>query len=246
MNPFLEAAVQAGVIDRDVALASWQKVFGREHPPGETPWDPVLFEEWNEKPRESFDEIRDFYENDSLFVFICAMSTWPSTAFDVGDLIPPVFRPGMKVLDYGCGHGNVGLSCARLGGSAVCADASRRVLRVIDHLALTTPLSVETLIVQQVVPELGTEQYDLVSSIDCLEHVQDPLGVLRKLVEATRRGGYLRLSVFFGDHAHAPYHLRQHAHLGQYGVFRGICEDQGLVLLKNEPGCSDNGLYQRR
>ena len=243
MNPFLEAAIQAGVIGRDVALASWQRVFGGQREPGGTPWDPVLFQEWNEQPRESFEGIRDFYENDSYFVFICSMSGWPGNS--LCPLIEPIFRPEMRVLDFGCGHGNVGIACAQRGASVLCADASRRVLQVIDHLARTAPLPVGTLLVQQIVPELGTEQYDLVSSIDCLEHVQDPIGVLRSLVTATKHGGYLRLSVFFGAHEHAPYHLPQHAELGNYGAFRGICESLGLTLLKNEPGTSDNGLYRR-
>jgi 2-polyprenyl-3-methyl-5-hydroxy-6-metoxy-1,4-benzoquinol methylase len=243
MNNFLEAAIQAEIITRDAALAAWKRVFEGQYPTGGTPWDQVLFQEWNEQSRESFEGIRDFYENDAYFVFICSMSGWPNPS--LCPLIRPVFRPEMRVLDFGCGHGNVGLSCAQLGASTLCADASRRVLRVIDHLALTTPLPIETLLVQQVVPELGTEQYDLVSSIDCLEHVQDPLGVLNKLVVATKHGGYLRLSVFFGDHKHAPYHLPQHAALGNYGAFRGVCEKLGLELIETEPGTSDNGLYRR-
>jgi SAM-dependent methyltransferase len=243
MNSFIEAAVQAGVIDLDSARASWQRVFGNPHPPGGTPWDPVLYREWNERPRASFEQIRDFYEGDTYFVFICSMSGWPSCGLD--PLVEPVFRPGTRVLDFGCGHGNAGLACAQRGARTLLADASRRVLRVIDHVARTERLPAETLLVQQTVPALGTEQYDLVSCIDCLEHVQDPLGVLRSLVDATKRGGHLRLSVFFGAHEHAPYHLPQHAELGRNGAFRGICEGLGLSLLQTEPGASDNGLYRR-
>lgn len=245
MNNFLEAAIQAGVIDRDAALAAWQRVFGGTYPAGGTPWDPILLQEWNEQPRGTFEGIRDFYENDAYFVFICSMSGWPNSSVD--PLVRPFVQSGARVLDFGCGHGNVGLSCAQLGASVLCADASRRVLKVIDHVAQTAqlPLPVETLVVQQTVPELGVEQYDLVSCLDCLEHVQDPVGVLRSLVTATKHGGHLRLSVFFGDHAHAPYHLREHARLGDNGVFKGICESLGLVMAEVEPGASDNGLYRR-
>lgn len=243
MNAFLEAAIQAGVIDRDAALAAWQRVFGGQHQPGATPWDPVLFQEWNEQPRGTFEGIRDFYENDAYFVFICSMSSWPNSSLD--PLARPLIRPGMHVLDYGCGHGNVGLACAQLGASVLCADASRRVLRVIDHVTGAAQLPVQTLCVRQSVPELGAELYDFVSCLDCLEHVQDPIGVLRSLVTATKHGGHLRLSVFFGDHEHAPYHLREHARLGDNGVFRGICEGLGLTMLELEPGATDNGLYQR-
>lgn len=243
MNGFLEAAISVGIIDREVALASWQRVFGGPHPPGGTPWDAVLYQEWNEQSRESFEGIRDFYENDAYFVFMCSMSGWPSCALD--PLSESVFRPDMRVLDFGCGHGNIGIACARRGAPTLCADTSRRVLRVIDYLARSAPLPLETLVVEQTTPELGNEQYDFVSCIDCLEHVQDPLGVLRNLVAATKHGGYLRLSVFFGAHEHAPYHLRQHEKLGHTGVFRRICEDLGLTMLETEPGTSDNGLYRR-
>lgn len=244
MNKFLEAAVEAGVIDQDVAVATWQRVFGSPHEPGATPWDPVLYEEWKKQPRESFDEIRDFYEDDAYFVFICSMSGWPNSNLE--PLIEKVFRPGTQVLDFGCGHGNIGVACAQRGAHTTCADASRRVLRVLEHVAGTgLRLPLKTLLIQQEVPELGEQRYDLVSSLDCLEHVQDPLGVLRKLVEATKRGGYLRLSVFFGAHEHAPYHLPQHAKLGDYGAFRQVCESMGLTLVETEPGSSDNGLYRR-
>lgn len=243
MNSFLEAAVDAGVIDREVAVATWQRVFGNAHAPGATPWDPVLYQEWCNKSRESFDAIRDFYEDDAYFVFICSMSGWPSCALD--PLSESVFRPDMRVLDFGCGHGNIGIGCARRGAETVCADASRRVLKVIDHVARSASLPLETLVVEQTVPVLGDQCYDFVSCVDCLEHVQDPLGILDNLVTATKHGGYLRLSVFFGAHEHAPYHLPQHADLGRNGVFRGICERLNLKLLATEPNTSDNGLYQR-
>lgn len=243
MNNFLEVAVQAGVIDKEAASAAWQRVFGGSYPVGATPWDPVFLQEWNEKPRGTFEGIRDFYENDAYFVFICSMSGWPNISLD--PLIKPLIGPGVGVLDYGCGHGNVGLSCAQLGASVVCADASRRVLSVIDHAARSAQLPVKTMCVETPLPDLGTELFDFVSCLDCLEHVQDPIGVLRSLVTATKHGGHLKLSVFFGDHEHAPYHLREHARLGDQGVFKGLCESLGLIMLEPEAGASDNGLYKR-
>lgn len=42
-------------------------------------------------------------------------------------------KPGMRVLDIGCGTGNFSVRCAKIGSSVTCVDASIEMLRVLKN-----------------------------------------------------------------------------------------------------------------
>ncbi len=95
------------------------------------------------------------------------------------------------VLEYGCGAGQVGIMFAMMGYDVSFLDIkgvqtdflawrlNRRYLdsRVIRHDG-----------------ELTDEKYDLVTLIDVLEHTEDPMYVLNRIIKTTKQGGYLILT----------------------------------------------------
>ena len=96
-----------------------------------------------------------------------------------------------KVLDVGVGDGDFLDHMARLGwdveGTDFSADAARHTSERLGGKAIHVG-QVEQL-------DLGTQQYDLVTLWDVLEHVYQPLDALRAVQSMVRPGGLLIVSV---------------------------------------------------
>lgn len=105
-------------------------------------------------------------------------------------------RPGMSVLDVGCGSGEVALEIARRVGSAgrvVGIEADERVLehaRAASAADTSGPCAVEWRAGRA--EELAeSAAFDIVYSRFLLSHLSDPADVLRRMLRALRPGGLL-------------------------------------------------------
>ncbi|GIW80902.1 MAG: hypothetical protein KatS3mg105_2709 [Gemmatales bacterium] len=95
-----------------------------------------------------------------------------------------------RLLDFGCGGGSFVERMARQGWQVTGIDMSENaVRRVRDELGL--PALVGTL----PHPELSPESFDVVTMWQSLEHVHDPLGVLRQARRLLVPGGKLIVAV---------------------------------------------------
>jgi len=94
----------------------------------------------------------------------------------------PVHNPpsGAKVLDFGCGDGKL-LNRLQDRGWETSGIEPSTAVAFLRHRHLTSP------------PQDGS--FDLVILSHVLEHVINPLGVLRQLAESLREGGVLFVSV---------------------------------------------------
>lgn len=122
-------------------------------------------------------------------------------------------RPGMVVLDYGCGSGQSLLELEKLGARAYGIEADPNVKRVAD--ALNLRIHVGTLDDD---PFPGVH-FDLIVLNQVLEHIPRPARVLSNLAARLRPGGQIVLSFpnaasgfcrWFGRdwiNWHVPYHL---------------------------------------
>jgi len=143
-------------------------------------------------------------------------------------------RPPLgSVLDYGGGDGRL----------IAPLDATRKA--VYDIGAAPPVSGVEALITEPVAPE-----WDLVICAQTLEHVSDPLGLLRRIVQVTRqqgniylevprqiwksltvRGG-LRDSVLRFAQRHRPFHIGLDVYSTAFRVKAGVLPPFGLIPMR--------------
>jgi 2-polyprenyl-3-methyl-5-hydroxy-6-metoxy-1,4-benzoquinol methylase len=94
-----------------------------------------------------------------------------------------------RLLDVGCGRGDLGSGFVRRGWSVVGIDPSAQACEVAGRRGLQT--RVGTL----ASAPLENDAYDVAVFRHSLEHVTDPLGDLRRVYQALREGGAVIISV---------------------------------------------------
>jgi len=103
---------------------------------------------------------------------------------------------GMRTLDVGCGGGILADAMARKGAEVLGIDLATKALRVAQLHALEaqTPnvsyreVSAETLAAEQ------PASFDVVTCMEMLEHVPDPLSIVRACAGLVRPGGWVFFS----------------------------------------------------
>jgi SAM-dependent methyltransferase len=98
------------------------------------------------------------------------------------------FPPG-RLLDVGCGRGDLGAGFVRRGWSVVGVDPSAQACEVARKRGVQVRVGTLASL------EIETDAYDVVVFRHSLEHVADPLGDLRRVRGALRDGGLLIVSV---------------------------------------------------
>jgi 2-polyprenyl-3-methyl-5-hydroxy-6-metoxy-1,4-benzoquinol methylase len=109
-----------------------------------------------------------------------------------GDVVAALPRPLGAVLDVGCGAGNVGASlrphgATRVVGVEYVPEQAARAAEVLDRV-IAGP-------VEGALAELADERFDTILCLDVLEHLVDPIDVMRGLRELAAPGGHLQVSV---------------------------------------------------
>jgi 2-polyprenyl-6-hydroxyphenyl methylase/3-demethylubiquinone-9 3-methyltransferase len=101
---------------------------------------------------------------------------------------------GKKVLDVGCGGGILAESMAVAGAQAKGIDLSEKALKVADLHSLETGVKVEyEYISAENLAQKEAGQYDVVTCMEMLEHVPDPLSIIKSCAALVKPGG----KVFF-------------------------------------------------
>ncbi|TFK52841.1 ubiquinone biosynthesis O-methyltransferase [Heliocybe sulcata] len=111
---------------------------------------------------------------------------------------------GLDVVDVGCGGGLLSESLARLGGRTLGIDASESNISIASlhaaadpRLSSPPPGSSGSLTYQYTSAEdllQGVQRFDVVCSMEVLEHVDNPAGFLSSCAELLKPGGHLFLS----------------------------------------------------
>ena len=98
---------------------------------------------------------------------------------------------GKRAADVGCGAGLLAEPLARLGAAVTGVDAAHENIAAAREHALGQGLEIDY---RTGGAEALTESYDLVTSLEVIEHVADPAGFVGALAAAVAGGGLLILS----------------------------------------------------
>lgn len=102
---------------------------------------------------------------------------------------------GKKVIDVGCGGGILAESMAKKGAIVTGIDLSDKALKVADLHGLESGISVRyKKIAAEEMASQETEQYDVVTCMEMLEHVPDPASIIRACHALVKPGGHVFFS----------------------------------------------------
>jgi SAM-dependent methyltransferase len=148
-------------------------------------------------------------EQDHLLYFEAQQAQNAQWADRIGMKLASIFRPGLSVLDFGCGHGALATQAAELGADVLGIDinpdriafAARHAARTSLHLA--SRLAFRCCAVESVP---GANRFDAIISKDTFEHVAEIDSVLLAFRRLLKPDGRLYLGFSplwfspFGDH----------------------------------------------
>jgi 2-polyprenyl-3-methyl-5-hydroxy-6-metoxy-1,4-benzoquinol methylase len=97
--------------------------------------------------------------------------------------------PGGRLLDFGCGAGSLVQALARRGWRVTGIDRSPRMVERLRRLGLHAVVGTLPH------PELPPASFDAITMAESLEHVHDPVGILREAHRLLRADGKLVVSV---------------------------------------------------
>jgi len=106
----------------------------------------------------------------------------------------PYFKPGLTVLDVGCGAGTFSFIAAEKGCIVTGVDISQDAISSCRVSAANLGLDVEFIYDDFVDMKIG-KKYDIIICSEVLEHTEDSLRVMEKLYELLVDGGILLFSV---------------------------------------------------
>ncbi|KAI0709537.1 ubiquinone biosynthesis O-methyltransferase [Cerioporus squamosus] len=121
---------------------------------------------------------------------------------DVNEALP---LAGLDVLDVGCGGGLLCESLARLGGSTLGIDASESNIAIASLHAAADPalsspqkrtgsLTYQHASAEDLLATRGPNSFDVVCSMEVIEHVDNPRTFLSNCAQLVKPGGHLFLS----------------------------------------------------
>lgn len=119
--------------------------------------------------------------------------TWRTVANSAAYLLDQL-RPGTSVLDVGCGPGTITIDiAARVApGLVVGVDASADVVAQAAATAAARELSnVRFVTGDAYALDFADETFDVVHAHQTLQHVRDPVAVLREMARVTKPGGVI-------------------------------------------------------
>lgn len=99
------------------------------------------------------------------------------------------------ILDIGSGRGDFVVAAAKLGGRVVGLERNKQYIK--ETLAKAKKNKVEVKIINALAEKLPfkTETFDLINISEVLEHVNDPLSVLKEVYRVLKKGGTVYLSI---------------------------------------------------
>ncbi len=104
------------------------------------------------------------------------------------ELCPELNSPQTRVLDIGCGNGSVAARIVKSGCTIVGIDLSEYGIQIAKEICPAGRFEVLPANAE-ILENLGEKPFDVVYSLEVIEHLYDPRGFLAGCFAATRSGG---------------------------------------------------------
>ena len=115
-------------------------------------------------------------------------------------------QPGMKILDIGCGTGNLSLELAKLGAEVTGVDISEAMLVKAREKAKKENLDIEFYCADVHNLPFDDETFDAVVSLSALEFVPDLSEALKEAYRVLKPGGRLVIGIIGGNSTWCRYY----------------------------------------
>jgi SAM-dependent methyltransferase len=166
-------------------------------------------DEWVQTVGDSKDaeQIRQFYNRSDTELF--ELIEWHATdpihyrTLIIRDLASA--RPGRTYLDYGSGIGSDAVAFAEAGFDITVADISDILLGFAEFRCRKRGAKVRKIDLKT--EGLPADRFDVTVCFDVLEHVPDPLPVVRRIRNAMHEGGLIAIHAPFGEDDEHPMHI---------------------------------------
>lgn len=171
----------------------------------------------------------------------------------VNDIIYNIIRPNSRVLDLGCGSGQLGALLRKNKNCYVCGveldkELKEKAIAQLDSVICEDIVNVNLL--------SFNDKFDYVVCADVLEHTLDPVPILHAIKNFLNPQGYLlvsvpnvanwriRIGLLMGNFEYSPFTIMDPGHLRFYtkATARRLLEDSGYTVTKILP---KNSAYKR-
>lgn len=141
-------------------------------------------------------------------------------------------RGPLKILEVGCGSGALSFSLAEKGHAVLGIDLAPEYIELAERRAGRIKNGECSFQVVSIEDFSSNDQFDVVISMDALEHIRDDEIAVKKLTSLVRPGGSLVLTVpamptLFGFHDEALGHYRRYSK----GRLRDLICQSGLIKI---------------
>ncbi|MCB1706217.1 MAG: class I SAM-dependent methyltransferase [Halioglobus sp.] len=170
------------------------------------------------------------------------MSGWCNDK--TGEFVPGVFvKPGMNVVDIGCGDGGYVNFCAKMGANVTFVDMQENKVRALEERVKGFATGEVRGIVSECNPiPIPDGHADLVISTEVLEHVRRPQDFLSEIVRVGREDATWVLTVpdargenLVKDIAHSAYFEEpNHIQIFSSDDFEALVRSCGLDVVRHE------------
>ena len=110
----------------------------------------------------------------------------------ISSFINNIGNKNLRILDFGCGDGNISFQLAREGYRVTAIDVSEEAIQQARILHNHTNITYEC----KSIGDLSVEEhFDIVVCSEVLEHTTNPLDVLRSLVSILFQNGFLVITI---------------------------------------------------